>query len=148
VILGFHVAKEPGVDGLSKREGVEIQLHHIIYELIDQVTAAMVGLLPPHIEERVMGRAEIRQVFPLGKQGRVAGCLVTEGAVTPRFRVRVKRGAEVLYEGAIASLRHFQQDAAEIRQTQECGIRLENFTGFEAGDTLEFYHLEEKKQTL
>jgi translation initiation factor IF-2 len=95
-----------------------------------------------------MGRADIQKVFPLGKTGKVAGCMVTEGTVTPRFRVRVRRGSEVLFEGAIASLRHFQNDVSEVRQLQECGIRLENYAAYEPGDVLEFYQIEELAQTL
>lgn len=148
VILGFNVAKEPRVDAMSKHEGVEIRLHSVIYELIDQVRDAMTGLLTPQIEEKLIGRAEVRQVFSVGKTSKVAGCLVIEGSVTPRFRARVKRGDEVLFEGSIASLRHFKDDAAEVKESQECGIRLENFTDFGEGDILEFYELHEIKQTL
>jgi len=148
VILGFNVAREPGVDATSKHEGVEIRLHSVIYELIDQVRDAMTGLLTPQIEEKLMGHAEVRQVFSVGKTSKVAGCLIIEGSVTPRFRARVKRGDEILFEGSIASLRHFKDDAAEVKESQECGIRLDNFTDFDEGDILEFYELHEIKQTL
>jgi translation initiation factor IF-2 len=148
VILGFYVPKEPGVDTVAKHEGVEIRLHRIIYELIDEVRDAMTGLLAPKFEERLRGRAEIKQVFPIGKRVKVAGCMVMEGYVTPKLRVRVKRKSEVLHEGTIASLKRFQDDAAQVKETQECGIRLEGYTDFAEGDILEFYELEEVKQTL
>jgi len=149
VVLGFHVANSPGVGSLSKHEGVEIRLHSVIYELIDQVRDAMTGMLPPQIEERVTGVAEIKQLFPLSKGGGVvAGCLIASGTVGVKNRARVRRGDEVLYEGSIASLRHFQEEVTEIRQNQECGIRLDNFTAFAEGDTIEFYELEEVRQTL
>jgi len=148
VVLGFHVAKTPGVDGLAKREGVEIRLHSIIYELLDQVRDAMTGLLPPVIKERILGVAEIKQIFQLSRGGVVAGCLVASGTVTPRHRARVRRGVEVLYEGAVASLRHFHDEVSEVRQSQECGVRLDNFTAFAPGDKIEFYELEETRQTL
>jgi translation initiation factor IF-2 len=148
VILGFHVAKEPGVDGIAKHEGVDIRLHQIIYELVDQVRDAMTGLLKPELKERIIGHADIKQVFPFSKTSKVAGCLMTQGHATPKSRVRVKRGNDVLYEGSIASLRHFQNDVSEIKESQECGIRLDKFMGFDAGDTFEFYVLDELERTL
>ena len=148
VVLGFHVAKESGVDAAAKHEGVEIRLHDVIYEMIDQVREAMTGLLAPKLEERVIGHAEIKQVFPVGKGSKVAGCLVTDGTVNPKAKVRVHRKDEVLYEGGIESLKHFQDDAAEIREAQECGIRLLRYQDFIEGDILEFYRTEEVAQTL
>jgi len=148
VILGFHVAKESGVDSKAKHQGVEIQLHSVIYELIERVRDGMVGLLPAQVEERVMGRARVQQVFVIGKQGTVAGCMCHEGALGRSNRVRVKRGEEVLFEGSVASLKHFQDDVSEVRQSQECGIRLDGFGDYETEDILEFYELAEIQQTL
>ncbi|MBN1556977.1 MAG: translation initiation factor IF-2 [Lentisphaerae bacterium] len=148
VVLGFHVGKEPGVDRLATHEGVEIRLHTVIYELTDEVRDAMLGLLAPRVTERVTGHAEIRQVFALGRRGKVAGCLVTDGTVQAAGKVRVKRGGEVLWEGGVLSLKHFQDDVRDVREGQECGIRLEGYADFEAGDVLEFYTLEEVEQTL
>ncbi len=138
IILGFHVSKEPGVDAMAKHEGVEIRLHQIIYELIDQVRDAMVGLLKPVVEEVTRGRAEVRQVFELSRGGRVAGCLVVQGTITPRYRVRVRRGKEVLGEGLIETLKHFQDTVNEVREGQECGLRLDKSLTFNTGDILEF----------
>jgi translation initiation factor IF-2 len=95
-----------------------------------------------------MGRAEIRQVFQVGKSNKVAGCRVMTGLVRPRFKVRVKRGAETLYQGGVNSLKHFQESVAEVREGQECGIRLENYTDFATGDVLEFYEIEQIRQEL
>jgi len=148
VVLGFHVAKEPGVEAVAKHEGVEVRLHSVIYELIDEVREGMTGLLAPQLQENITGQAEIRQVFMVGKTGKVAGCLVVKGRATPQYRVRVKRQDEVLYEGAIASLRHFQDEVSEVREAQECGVRLDNYAGFTEGDILEFYEIEEIRQTL
>ena len=134
VIMGFHVAKEPGVDNAAKHEGVETHLHNIIYELLDQVRDSMTGLLAPEIKETVKGHAKVLQVFPIGKLGKVAGCIVTDGVVTPKHKVRVKRGTEVLYTGSIHSLKRFQNSAAEVRETQECGIRLDRDVDFEKDD--------------
>lgn len=148
VILGFHVAKESGVDALAKHEGVEIRLHRVIYELIDQVRNAMIGRLGPNLQERVCGHAEVRQVFEVGKTGRVAGCMVISGTVAGSNRIRVKRGDETLYEGSIATLKHFQDQVKSVREAQECGIRLDHFSGFDVGDIIETYEIEEHEQTL
>ena len=148
VIVGFHVSKEPGIDAMAKHEGVEVRLYRIIYELIDEVRDAMVGMLAPKIEERKLGRAEIRQVFVMSKRSKVAGCMVIKGRVNAKARVRVLRNNETLHEGRIASLKRFQDDVPEVREGMECGIRLDRFLDFTEGDLLEFYELEEVKQTL
>ncbi|MFC1498071.1 translation initiation factor IF-2 [Verrucomicrobiota bacterium] len=148
VVLGFHVSKEVGVDAQVKREGVDIHLYTVIYELIDHVREAMTGLLAPKIEETIMGHVEIKQVFPIGKGKKIAGCLVTDGLITPKFKVRVKRGDEVLSECSILSLKHFKADVSEVKESQECGIRLDIFSAFEEGDILEVYQTKEVTQTL
>ena len=148
VILGFHVALEPGVGASAKHEGVEVHLHMVIYELIDQVRRAMLGLLEPEMKENVVGVAEVKQVFSIGKAGKVAGCMVTSGSITPRLRARVKRDDEVLFEGHITTLKHFQDEVSEVREAQECGVRLDSFADFEEGDVLEFYEMEELEQSL
>ncbi|OGV79948.1 MAG: translation initiation factor IF-2 [Lentisphaerae bacterium RIFOXYB12_FULL_60_10] len=148
VILGFHVGREPGVDSQSRHQGVDIRLYHIIYEMLDQVRAAMLGLLAPLVRDKLMGHAKVLQVFPLGKRGKVAGCMVTDGTVTPKFRVRVRRNNETLCEGSIDSLRRFQDQSAEVREGQECGLRLDKNMDFDVGDILEFYLHEEIQQTL
>ena len=148
LLLGFHVGKENGVVALAKHEAVEISIHHIIYELLDQVRAAMLDAIGPVFEERKRGRAEIRTTFDIGKTGKVAGCLMISGRTTPKFLVRVIRREEVLFEGRIASLKHFQSEVGEIREAQECGIRIAAFADFTDGDILEFYELEQVQQTL
>ena len=148
VVLGFHVAKENGVNPMAKHEGVEIRLHQVIYELIDQVTAAMIGVLGPRLEEVVRGQAQVRQIFEVGKGSKVAGCLVLKGIVNAKHRVRVKRKGEVLYQGALQSLKHFQDDVREVREAQECGLRLDHYVDYIEGDILEFYEIEEHVQTL
>jgi translation initiation factor IF-2 len=148
VILGFHVAKEPGVDSTAKREGVDIRVHQIIYELLDQVRDAMTGLLAPEIRENVIGHAAVKQVFTIGKTGKIAGCLITDGRGAAKSKVRVLRNKEVLYQGTIENLRHFQDSVAEIREGQECGIRLSRYSDFLPNDVIEFYEIETIKQTL
>ncbi len=148
VILGFHVAKENGVNAAAKHEGVEIRLHQIIYELIDQIRAAMLGVLGPRLEEVVRGTSQIRQLFEVGKNSKVAGCLVLKGTLNVKHRIRVKRKDEVIYEGNLVSLKHFQDSVKEVREAQECGVRLDNFGAFIEGDVLESYEIEEHKQML
>ncbi len=148
IIIAFHVGKETGVDSTAKHEGVEIRLHQVIYELIDEVRDAMTGLLKPVVQEDVRGQAEVRKVFVVGKRNKVAGCLVVKGNVRPSYRARVRRGEEVLSQGRIESLKHFQDEVSEVREAQECGIRLEKNMDFEEGDVLEFYELTEVAQTL
>jgi translation initiation factor IF-2 len=148
IILGFHTGKENGTNAAAKREGVEIRLYSIIYELLEDVESAMKGLLEPELQEQVIGEAEIREVFELSKRNKIAGCMVMSGRVTAKSKIRVKRGQDILFDGPIGSLKRFQNDAAEVRQGQECGIRPENFTNFEAGDTIEAYMVEKITQNL
>ncbi len=148
IVLGFHVGVDETAARLAKKEGVQIRLHRIIYELLDQVREVMAGMLPPILKEKLLGQAIVKQVFEITKSGVVAGCAVTSGLVTPRLNVRVKREDAVLYEGTINSLRHFQNEVSEVREGQECGIRLDNFADFKPGDKFEFYEVEKIAQTL
>jgi len=148
IILGFHTGKENGANAAAKREGVEIRLYSIIYELIDNVESAMKGLLEPELREQVIGNAEIREVFELSKKSKIAGCMVMSGRITAKSSIRIKRGRDVLFEGVIGSLKRFQNEASEVRQGQECGIRPDNFTNFEVGDEIEAYLIEKITQEL
>jgi len=148
IILGFHIAKENGVTAAAKKEGVEIRLYSIIYELLEEVESAMCGLLEPELRETYLGKAEIRAIFDMGKRNKVAGCMVVEGKITARASIRINRGNEVLYKGTIGSLKRFQADAAEVHNGQECGIRPDNFANFQAGDTIEAYTIEKITQKL
>ncbi|WP_372807418.1 translation initiation factor IF-2 [Pontiella sp.] len=148
IILGFHTGKENGTNAAAKREGVEIRLYSIIYELIEDVESAMKGMLEPELREHVIGEAEIREVFELSRKSKIAGCMVMTGRITSKSSIRIKRGRDILFEGLIGSLKRFQNDAAEVRQGQECGIRPENFTNFVAGDTIEAYTVEKITQEL
>ncbi len=148
VVLGFHVARETGVEAIAKHEGVEVRLHQIIYELIDQVRDAMIGVLGPRMEEIKRGQAQVRQIFEVGKGDQVGGCLVLKGIINIKHRIRVKRKAEVLFEGTLLSLKHFQDDVPEVREAQECGLRIRHFSGLEEGDIIEAYEIEEREQTL
>jgi translation initiation factor IF-2 len=141
LILGFHTRIDVGVSDIAKREGVQIKLYSIIYELIDEVKEAMAGLLEPILKENVIGSAEVRKVFELSKGGKVAGCAVTSGRIT-RGKARVMRRKSLIFEGAISSLRRFQDEVSEVRAGMECGIRLEGFGDFQTGDLIESFVIE------
>ncbi len=147
VIVGFNVKTENNAATTAKREGVQIKLYSIIYELIDQVKEAMAGLLDPESRENVIGHAEVRKVFELVK-GNVAGCYVTDGRIAKNGRARVLRGRQPIYDGGLATLRRFQDDVKEVRSGMECGIRLGSFDEYEEGDTIECYILEKFPQSL
>ncbi len=147
IILGFHTRIDGGVSDTAKREGVQIKLYAIIYELIDQVKEAMAGLLEPLTREVVSGAAEVRQVFTLSKGGNVAGSVVNSGRIT-RGKVRVLRRKGLLYEGLVQSLRRFQDEVNEVRAGMECGIRIDGFNEFQIGDAIECYTIEKVPQKL
>ncbi|MBV8328882.1 MAG: translation initiation factor IF-2, partial [Verrucomicrobia bacterium] len=147
VIVGFNVKVENQAASAAKREGIQIKLYSIIYELIDQVKEAMVGLLDPEIRESVVGHAEVRQIFELSK-GTVAGCYVVDGRILRSGRARVLRRRQPIYDGGIATLRRFQDDVKEVRAGVECGMKLGDFTEYEVGDIIECYNLEKVPQQL
>jgi translation initiation factor IF-2 len=147
VIVGFNIKVENQAASAAKREGIQIKLYSIIYELLDQVKEAMVGMLDPEIRESVVGHAEVRQVFELSK-GTVAGCFVSDGRILRAGRARVLRRRQPIYDGGIATLRRFQDDVKEVRAGVECGIKLGDFTEYEVGDIIECYNLEKVPQQL
>ena len=141
IILGFHTRIDNSVSDVAKREGVQIKLYSIIYELIDEVKDAMAGLLDPILKETIIGAAEVKKVFDLSKGGSVAGCLVSAGRIQ-RGKVRIMRRKNLIYEGQIQSLRRFQDEVNEVRAGMECGIRIDGFNEFQAGDSIEAYSIE------
>jgi len=141
VILGFHTRIDASVPEVAKREGVQIKLYSIIYELIDQVKEAMAGLLDPVLKEVIVGAAEVRKVFDLSKGGNVAGCAISSGRVV-KGKIRIRRRKDVLFEGHIQSLRRFQDEVNEVRAGMECGIRIDGFNDFQPGDVIEAYTTE------
>ncbi len=141
VVLGFHTRIDSSAAEASKREGVQIKLYAIIYELIDEVKLAMAGLLDPVLKEVVTGVAEIRKLFELSKGGNIAGCMVSSGRIN-KGKVRVMRRKNLVYEGITQSLRRFQDEVNEVRAGMECGIRIDGFDEFQVGDTIECYAIE------
>jgi translation initiation factor IF-2 len=142
IIVGFRVKLESGVSDVAKREGVQIKLYTIIYELLEQVEEAMEGLLSPEARETIIGQAEVRQIFELSKGPKVAGCVVTSGRLQRNARFRLLRRRAVQYEGKLASLRHFQDDVKEVKAGSECGLRFDNFDAYQPGDIIECYSIE------
>ena len=147
VIIGFNTKLENKALDSAKREGVEIKLYSIIYELIDQVKEAMAGLLDPEVRETVIGHAEVKQVFELSK-GRVAGCMVTDGRIARTARARVLRRRQAVYDGGLATLRRFQDEVKEVRAGLECGIKLGDYSDYKPEDIIECYTLEKFAQKL
>ena len=147
VILGFHAKIDTGVGEVAKREGVQIKLYAIIYELIEEVKEAMAGLLDPLMKDVVTGQAEVRKIFELSKGGNVAGCAVTSGKLL-RGKMRVVRKGDLVYEGLSHTLKRFKDEVNEVRSGMECGIRLDGFDDFQEGDIIECYTQEKVAQSL
>ena len=147
VVVGFNTKVENIAVTAAKREGVQIKLYSIIYELIDQLKEAMAGLLDPEHRETVIGHAEVKQVFKLSR-GIVAGCLVTDGRIARTARARVVRRKQPVYDGGLSTLRRFQDDVKEVRSGLECGIKLGDFSEYQVGDIIECYQLEQIAQKL
>ena len=148
IVVGFHVRVNPGVNDLAKKQGVEIRLYSIIYELLEDITDALAGKLEPERKEKVVGEARILQIFELSKGPKICGCRVDSGVVKVGAKARVRRNNELIYNGEVASLRHFRDDVREVKAGLECGIRLDNFADFLVGDEIEIYEIELKKATL
>ena len=148
VVLGFHVRPEPAARKLAENERVEIRIFELIHQLLDDVTAMMSGLLPPKVEEKISGTAEVRQLFVIPRVGTVAGCAVTDGSMLRSNLVRLIRDGVQVYSGKVASLRHVKDDVREIAAPRECGLRIENFNDVKVGDVLESYSLEETPDSI
>ena len=147
VVIGFNTKTDNSAANAAKREGIQIKLFSIIYELVDQVKEAMTGLLDPELRESPLGNALVKKVFELSKF-MVAGCQVQSGRITKSGRARVIRKKQPIYDGGVVTLKRFQEDVPEVRQGLECGIRLGNFDEYEEGDIIECYQLEKVPQTL
>ena len=143
IVIGFNIRPEPKAAALAEREGVDVRLYSIIYDALNDIRAAMEGLLEPTLKERVLGRAEVRQMFTIPKAGLVAGCYVVDGVISrASVGVRVIRDSVVAYEGKLGSLRRFKDDVREVQQGYECGITVENFNDLKAGDVIEAYAID------
>ncbi len=148
IIVGFNVRPDVKALEIAEREGISLELHTIIYNLIDRVKGAMEGLLDPIVKEKITGHAEVRETFNISRIGTVAGCFVVDGKVTRESNVRVLRDGVIINDGKLSSLKRFKDDAKEVNAGYECGITIERFNDVKVGDTLEFYMHEEFKQEL
>lgn len=143
IIYGFNVRPDANVRRKAEEEGVEIRLHNIIYKMVEEIEAAMKGMLAPELEEKITGQAEIRQVIKVSKVGNIAGCYVTDGYIRRDCGVRLIRDGVVIYEGKLASLKRFKDDAKEVSSGYECGMTIENYNDIKEGDIIEGYIMEE-----
>jgi len=148
IIIGFHVRPDSNARAAADRERVEIRTYRIIYEAVEEVKAAMEGLLAPEKKEVVLGEAEVRQIFKIAKIGTIAGCFVRSGVIPRTGRVRLIRGGVEVYDGTLASLKRFKDDVREVREGFECGIGIENFNDVKVGDLIESYRVEEIARSL
>ncbi|HEX2091397.1 MAG TPA: translation initiation factor IF-2 [Longimicrobiaceae bacterium] len=148
IVIGFHVRPSAEARAVAEREDVDIRLYNIIYEAVEEVRAAMEGLLSPEEREILLGTAEVRQLFKVPRVGTVAGCMVTRGELQRRGRIRVVRDGVQVYEGELGSLKRFKDDVREVREGFECGLNIANFNDIKIGDILECYRVEEVARTL
>lgn len=145
IILGFNVQAEVAARRLAEAEGVDIRLYDIIYRLTEDIEKALKGMLAPEFVERSVGRAQVLKVFPISKIGKIAGCRVLEGELRRSAKVRLKRGADIVFEGDMSSLKREKDDVREVRAGLECGVGLKNFHDIEPGDVLECFVLEKSE---
>ena len=143
IIIGFNVRANPRVAALAEKEKVDIRYYDVIYNAINDIRLAMVGLLEPVLQERVTGHANIKEIFKVPKVGSVAGCQVTDGKIDRKSKIRLLRDDVVVFDGKIASLRRFKEDTKEVQSGYECGIGLENFNDIKPGDVFEVYEVDE-----
>ena len=147
-MIGFNVRPEPKAASLAEREGVDIRLYTIIYEAVNDVRDALEGLLEPTLQEKVLGRAEVRQLFTVTGVGQVAGCFVVEGKMVRGARARLLRDNVVVHDGRIGGLKRFKEDVREVAGGYECGLSLEGFQDLKVGDVVEAYEVEEVARRL
>ena len=142
IIIGFNVQADVSARRLAEKEGVDIRLYEIIYRMTEDIEKALSGMLEPEMKEKVIGRAQVLAVFSASKFGKVAGCRVTDGELRRNAKVRLYRGADIIYEGDMGSLRHEKDDVKEVRQGYECGVGFKNFNDIQVGDLLVCYIVE------
>ncbi len=148
VIIGFNTRADAGARKLSENNGVDIRYYDIIYDAVDDVKAAMSGMLTPDKKEEVLGTAEIRQVFKVSKIGSIAGCMVTSGLVKRSAKLRLLRDNMVIFTGELESLKRFKDDAKEVKEGFECGLNIKNYNDIQENDVLEFFEIKEVARTL
>ena len=148
ILLAFNVRPNPNAKLQAQTDGVEIRQYSIIYNLIDEIKLALSGLLDPTINEKIIGNAEVKEVFYISKIGKVAGCMVTDGIVRNKENLRLIRDSIVIHEGKLSSLKRFQEEVREVQVSQECGISFQNYQDIKAGDIIECFEIETIKRSL
>ena len=148
IIIGFQVRPSQGARKLAEQEQIDIRLYSIIYDAINEVKAAMEGMLAPEFEEKITANVEIREVFKITKVGTIAGCMVLDGKINRNSKVRIIREGVVIYAGELASLKRFKEDVKEVATNYECGLNIQNFNNIEVGDIVEAYEQVEVKRKL
>ena len=148
IIVGFQVRPSGQARRIAEQEGVEIRLYSIIYKAVEEIKAAMEGMLEPTIEEKVICNVEVREVFKISKVGTIAGCFVTEGKIKRNTKVRLVRDGIVVFSGVLSSLKRYKDDVKEVISGMECGLSIKNFNDIKAGDIIEGYEEIEIKRTL
>jgi translation initiation factor IF-2 len=148
VLIGFNVRADAGSRKLIENLGVDVRYYNIIYEAVDEVKAALGGMLKPEQKESMIGTVEIREVFKISKVGSIAGCYVTDGMVKRNSKVRVLRDNVIIHTGELDSLKRFKDDVKEVKNNFECGLSLKNYNDIEVGDLLEIYEVVEVARTL
>ncbi|MCU0422819.1 MAG: translation initiation factor IF-2 [Bacteroidia bacterium] len=148
IVIGFQVRPSPQARKLAENEAIDIRLYSIIYDAIEQIKAAIEGMLEPTSEEKITGNVEIREVFKISKVGTIAGCYVTEGKITRNSKVRIIRDGVVVFSGELDSLKRFKDDVKEVNYGYECGLNIKNFNDIKVGDIVEAYEIVEVKRTL
>jgi len=148
IVVGFHVRPDPAARAAAENQGVDVRLYQVIYEVIDEIRAAMVGLLPPNVKEIVVGQAEVRKTFTIPRIGTIAGCYVTDGAMRRNIGCRLIRDGVQVYQGKFGSLKRFKEDVREVQTGFECGISIEGFNDVKIGDVIEAFEHEEKPAEL
>jgi len=148
IVIGFNTRADAAARKLAESSGVEIRYYNIIYAMVDEIKAAMSGMLAPEKKESVIGMVEIRQVFHVSKVGTIAGCYVLEGLVRRGSRARVLRNEVVIHDGELDSLKRFKDDVKEVKSNFECGLSMKGFNDLEVGDKLEIYEIVEVARAL
>ena len=143
LVIGFNVRPSSAVKALADLEGIEIRLYNIIYRVQEDIEQALKGMLAPKYEEKVIGQAEVREVYKISKLGTIAGCMVTDGSIIRDSICRVLRSGVVVFEGKLASLKRFKDDAKEVRTGFDCGISVENYNDLKVGDIIEVAQMKE-----
>jgi translation initiation factor IF-2 len=148
VLIGFNVRADAGARKLIESSGVDVRYYNIIYEAVDEIKAALGGMLAPEKKESAIGLVEIREVYRISKVGAVAGCYVQDGVIKRNSKIRVLRGDVIIHSGELDSLKRFKDDVKEVKSNFECGLSLKNYNDIEVGDLLEVYEVVEIARTL